>query len=127
MNDITNDRIDIVLPALPCRIGVLPGENDRTQPVRVEMSVEVDLRRAAASGDIEHTLDYGELHGRLRDRVLGGTWTLLEALAGALLDEALDFPRVRVARVMVEKCTPPFPTAIGPVRVHMRREGEVTA
>lgn len=125
MNAHDDHRIDLELPELPCRIGVLPGENARTQPVRVELSVNLDLAPAAASGELADALDYAALHERARARVLSQTWTLLESLASELLDDALADPRVRAARVMVEKCTPPFPTAVGPVRIHMgrRREG----
>ena len=127
MNDLTRDRIDLVLPELPCRIGVLPGENERTQPVRVELGAEIDLTSAALSGELEQTLDYAALHQKALDCVLGETWTLVEVLAGALLDAALEDPRVRAARVMVEKCAPPFPQAVGPVRIHMSRRREVDA
>jgi len=116
------DRIEIELPPLPCRIGALPGENARTQPVRVSLVVHLDLAEAAASGDLDDALDYGLLHRKIRTRVLAETWTLLESLAGAVLDDALDDARVKSASVMVEKCTPPFESAVGPVRIHMRRQ-----
>lgn len=118
---VHHDRIEIDLPPLPCRIGVLPGESARTQPVRVELVVHLDLFEAAASGDLDDALDYGLLHRKVRTRILAETWTLLEALAGSILDDALEDPRVTSAAVMVEKCTPPFDTAVGPVRIHMRR------
>ena len=121
MSETISDRIDILLPELPCRIGVLPGENDRIQPIRVELGVDLDLEAAARTGELDSSLDYATLHGRATERILSERWTLLEVLAGSLLDLCLDDDRVRSARVMVEKCAPPFPTAVGPVRVHMRR------
>lgn len=126
MNDLMDDHIELVFPELPCRIGVLPGENERIQPVRIELAVELSLDPAARTGNLEDTLDYGTLHARARERVLAETWTLLEGLGGALLDLALEDRRVRAASVMVEKSVPPFDTAVGPVRVHMRRRREET-
>lgn len=127
MSHPTEDRIDLEFPELPCRIGVLPGENEHIQPVRVELGVELALDPAARSGHLDDTLDYATLHRRARERILGETWTLLEGLADSLLEVALEDRRVRAASVMVEKCVPPFQTAVGPVRVHMRRRrGEAT-
>ena len=114
MSTPTADRIEILLPELPCRIGVLPGENLRTQPVRVELTVELDLRAAAEQARIEATLDYAALHAAVRRRVLAERWTLVEALAGAVLDDALADARVTRARVTVEKCRPPRGGATGP-------------
>lgn len=120
MRNGNHDRIELRLPSLPCRIGVLPGENEWTQPVRVELSVELDLS-AAPQGGLSATLDYATLHRCVRGRVLSQRWELVEELAGALLDDALADERVRRAHVMVEKCAPPLGIGTGPVRIHMTR------
>lgn len=120
MRTENHDRIELRLPSLPCRIGVLPGENEWTQPVRVELTVDLDLSMAPGRG-LDSTLDYAGLHRVVRERVLSQRWDLVEALAGALLEDALADERVRRAHVMVEKCAPPLGIGAGPVRIHMTR------
>lgn len=122
------DLIELRLPTLPCRIGVLEGENERTQPVRVEVRLEVDLERAGQSGRIEDTVDYACVHAAVRRCVLTRRWTLVEALARSILVEVLEVdPRILAAGVRVEKCEPPLGDAAGPVTIHLHRTREAIA
>ena len=45
------DTLRIELPELPCRIGILEGENETPQPVRVAVTVETDLARVLESAN----------------------------------------------------------------------------
>ena len=116
------DTIHLALPDLPCRIGVLPGENEAPQPVRAEVSVEVDLDPAMASGKLSDSVDYAPLHRALVRRICGSRWTLLEGLAGALMDEALRPEGVRAATISLTKVAPPLGDGAGPVTLRLRRK-----
>lgn len=122
------DLIDIELPPLPCRIGVLEGENERPQPVRVGLRLEMDLDRAGRSGRLEDTVDYARVHAVVRGLVLARRWTLVESLARAILHDTLaSDSRILAAGVTVQKCEPPLGDAAGPVTIHMHRTREAIA
>lgn len=122
------DFIDIDLPPLPCRIGVLEGENALTQPVVVKVRLEVDLEAAGRSGRLHDTVDYAVVHAAVRHCVLTRRWTLVEALARAILEVILETdPRILAAAATVQKCEPPLGDAVGPVTIHMRRTREALA
>jgi dihydroneopterin aldolase len=96
------DTLRIELPELPCRIGVLEGENETPQPVRA--------------------VDYAPLHGTLVRLICDEQWTLIEGLAGAVMERTLRVGGVRAATVEVTKVTPPLGEATGPVTLRFRRE-----
>ncbi len=122
------DLIELRLPTLPCRIGVLEGENERTQPVRVEVRLEIDLERAGQSGRLDDTVDYAHVHAAVCLCVLTRRWTLVESLARAILVEVLGVDqRILAAGVTLEKCAPPLGDAAGPVTIHLHRTREAIA
>jgi len=116
------DTLCLELPALPCRIGVLPGEAEKPQPVRARVVVELELNRVLRSGELADSVDYGPLHASLVATICGRRWSLLESLGGALMEEALRPAGVRAAVVRLTKVEPPFPDAVGPVTLEFRRE-----
>lgn len=120
----TPDLVEWPGMLLPCRIGVLPGESDRPQLLRLFLRVYADLTPAMASGRIEDTLDYGRLSEEIRRVVDRGPWTLLESLAGELLRELTRDPRVARAAVRISKENPPLPEDVGPVAVEIERSRE---
>jgi 7,8-dihydroneopterin aldolase/epimerase/oxygenase len=122
------DHIDLRLPPLPCRIGVLEGENDRPQPVVVGVRLDVDLERAGRSGRLEDTVDYAAVHEVVCRAVLARRWTLVESLAHCIvLDTLAVDPRILGVTVTVEKCEPPLGDAAGPVKIHLSRTREAIA
>lgn len=85
-------RIDTV-------IGVFDWERRVRQTVSLDLDMAADIRRAGASDDIEHTLDYKAVAKRLIAFVEASEFQLVETLAekvaGILLEE-FDIPWVRV-------------------------------
>ena len=84
------DRIFIDGLRLDCRIGVTDEERRLTQNVLVDVSLFLDLRRAAASGRIEDTTDYREAKRLFSRFVSEGEFRLLESLAEGIASIALD-------------------------------------
>ena len=115
------DSLRIELPELPCRIGILEGENETPQPVKAVVTVELDLGAVLESGDLADSVDYAPLHAVLVHRIRDEQWTLIEGLAGALMEEALAVDGVSAATVELTKVTPPLGPDSGPVTLRFRR------
>lgn len=115
------DLLEWTSMRLPCRIGVLPGESDRPQPLRVRLRLRADLTAATESGELGDTLDYARISEQVRAVVEDGPWTLLEKLAGEILREVTRDPRVMRASVRLTKDRPPLGPEVGPISVEIER------
>lgn len=104
--------------------GVLPEERDRAQPFTLDLDVRLDTRRAAASDDLEDTVDYGALCQRAADVVATTSHRLLEALADAVARAVLQDERVMGVAVTVRKLRPPVPVQVGSIGVRVVRGRE---
>jgi dihydroneopterin aldolase len=83
--------------------GYLEAERRLGQRFLVDLWVEVD-ETAAASDDIDHTVDYRHLAAAVREVFGGPERLLLEGLAGAVVDSILErFAAVDSVRVRVRK------------------------
>jgi dihydroneopterin aldolase len=99
MRGFAMDRIFIEGLRLDCRIGVTDEERRLSQKVLVDVSLFLDLRRAAASGRIQDTADYSEAKRLFSQFVSEGEFRLLEILAEGIASIALE--RLGVERVAV--------------------------
>jgi dihydroneopterin aldolase len=88
---------------LNANIGVYHREKGQLQPVRIN----VDLTVEEADGDIgdrlENVVDYGAVVDGIKAILAGGHLNLVETLAERVAAFCLADPRVRVARVRIEK------------------------
>jgi len=116
------DTITLEPATLPCRIGVLEGENEQPQPVRIRLKLEVDLERVLSSGRLQDTVDYGPLHELCVQTVCGRRWGLIEELGAELMRVALATDGVLAVAVRVSKLDPPLGDGAGPVTLEFRRE-----
>ena len=94
------DRIFIENLRLDCLIGVTGEERRRAQKVVVDVSLILDLGRAASSKRIEDTVDYREAKRQISQFVSTGEFLLLESLAEGIASLALD--RFKIERVVVK-------------------------
>ena len=101
--------------------GVLPAERAQGQDFLVDAVLHVDVREAAASDDLQDTVDYGVLAVRLAEVVAGEPVDLLETLAERLAAVCLADPRVGTAQVTVHKPGAPVPLAFDDVTVTVVR------
>ena len=90
---------DLVLPA---HIGIYEHEKAEVQRVRINLDLEVE-DGAPEADEIDHVVSYEPLVHAARDILAAGHIALLETLAERLAAECLSDPRVRLARVRVEK------------------------
>ena len=91
---------DIVLAA---HIGVHAHEHGRPQRVRINIDLNVADDGADARDELSRVVDYEALAMTVRRIVGGGHVKLVETLAERLADACLADPRVRHARIRVEK------------------------
>jgi 7,8-dihydroneopterin aldolase/epimerase/oxygenase len=101
--------------------GVFDFERRDGQDFVIDVDLELDLAKAAASDHIDDTVHYGELAGRLAEIVGGEPVNLIETLADRLTAACLDDDRVTAATVTVHKPQAPIPHEFADVAVTLRR------
>ena len=116
------DRITLHGIEVWARHGVSPGERQRGQPFVVHVSMELDLAPAAASDDLDDTVDYATVADRVASAAADGPPDLLETVADRVCAAVLSDERVAAVEVTVEKPHAPLPVAAAGVSVTLRRE-----
>jgi dihydroneopterin aldolase len=101
--------------------GVYDFERAEGQDFLIDVTLELDLTRAAKSDDVADTVHYGELAERLAAAVAGEPVNLIETLADRLLTVCLADARVDAATVTVHKPQAPIPREFADVAVTLRR------
>ncbi|MGH3443272.1 MAG: dihydroneopterin aldolase [Nitriliruptorales bacterium] len=97
-------------------------ERERGQPFIVDVTLEADLERAAATDDLGDTVDYAPLSRRIAEAAAQGPHTLLETVASRVLDVVLEDERVTAAEVTVTKPHAPLPVPTSGVSVTLQRD-----
>jgi 7,8-dihydroneopterin aldolase/epimerase/oxygenase len=97
------DRITITGLRAMGRHGADTDERRRPQPFEMNLSIDLDLRAAAASDELSDTVNYAELTRRVRTVVEATSFALLEALAAAVLDAVFEDRRIVAAEVTIAK------------------------
>ena len=100
------DRLSLIGMRFAGRHGVHAEEKVTPQPFEVDVVLHADLEPAADSDDLGATVDYGALFELVRGIVEGGSYDLIEALAGAIArallvvtpPEMVDAVEVRVRK-----------------------------
>lgn len=91
------------------RHGLAPGERDQAQPFEIDLDLYLDLAPAAASDNLDDTVDYGPLSSRIVALVEEESFDLIEILAERIARLAKEDPRVESVRVSLRKLRPPVP------------------
>ncbi|MEV6842671.1 dihydroneopterin aldolase [Actinoplanes sp. NPDC051411] len=122
-----SDRIVLTGLRARGRHGVYDFEREQGQDFVVDVVLEIDLDKAAATDDVADTVHYGELAERLVAVITGEPVNLIETLAGRLAEACLSDPRVAAAEVTVHKPQAPIPHDFADVAVTLRRDRSHTA
>lgn len=126
MSELTSsDRIELRgLTALGV-CGALPEEQDRAQPLEVDLDIEADLTTAGESDDLDETVDYGAVCELVERVITTERFGLLERLAARIAELILSDDRVLGVTVTVRKRRPPVAQimATSGVRITRRRTG----
>jgi dihydroneopterin aldolase len=116
------DRITLSSMRYEGHIGASEEEQLFPQMLEVDLVLEADLSAAAMSDDLAETIDYGPLVALTERTVEGGTFRLLEGLAGALARDVLAADaRILSVSVRVRKLAVPLDVAMDHVEVEIRR------
>ncbi len=102
--------------------GILPEEVERRQPFEIDVDVELDLRGAASSDDLENTIDYGALVGQITKLAEDVRYGLLERFASEISETVLSYDQADATTVTVRKLRPPVPADLASSGVTIRRE-----
>jgi len=103
------DRIELRGLTVRGHHGVFEHERRNGQEFVVDITVWIDLDRAAASDDLTDTLDYGALAARMADIVGGPARNLIETVAAEIADDVMGDERVQAVEVVVHKPQAPVP------------------
>ena len=104
------------------RHGVLSEETARGQDFEVTIRLELPLRAAGVTDDLNQTVDYRAVHALVRGIMEGPRRKLVEALAETLADGLLQaFSRIQAVDVEVVKIQPPVDFPSGGLGVRIRR------
>ena len=88
--------------------GCLPQERIVGADYSVSLRCTVDLRKAAATDNLKHTVDYSLLYNIVKSE-MGTPVNLLENVAGKILKNVRYYaPAVKHATVTICKLNPPF-------------------
>jgi dihydroneopterin aldolase/2-amino-4-hydroxy-6-hydroxymethyldihydropteridine diphosphokinase len=102
-------------------IGALPHEREIAQPLRIDLSIGLDLRNAGRSDELNDTVHYGLVCERVVAMARDSKDILLERLAAKVADVVLEFDLVETVDVKVTKLRPPVPEAVESTSVVLTR------
>jgi len=101
--------------------GFLDEEQVLGQWFQVDLTLWVDLSKAAESDRIEDTYDYRSDVAAVLSLIRTERFRLIERLAGAIADIMLSSGRVEQVTVRLTKMHPPIPDFTGQVAVEITR------
>ena len=84
-------------------IGVYDWEKETLQDLVINVTIDFDGEKAAASDDIEDTIDYKAMNKKIISFVEKNSFNLLERVAAGIRDIVFEDPAARWASVKVEK------------------------
>jgi len=115
------DRIELRGLRVHGHHGVYEHERRDGQEFVVDVTVWIDLDRAAATDALADTLDYGKLAQRAADIVGGPAKNLIESVAGELAEDVMRDDRIHAVEVVLHKPRAPIPLTFDDVAVVARR------
>jgi len=103
MTTAVADKVFITGLRATAVIGIYDWERETRQNLRLDLEMESDVRRAAASEDITDALDYEKISNRVREFVEQSEFQLIETLAEQLATLLLSEFHVPWLRLTVHK------------------------
>lgn len=101
--------------------GALPEEQDRPQPLEVDLDIHADLGPSGVSDDLDDTIDYGAVCELVERVVTTERFQLLERLAARIAEVVLSDDRVQGVTVAVRKLRPPVAQIVDTSGVRITR------
>lgn len=123
-SDAPADRIELRGISAWAHHGVLAHETELGQEFTLDLVLHVDLSVAAASDELDDTVDYGTVASAAHAALVGPSARLVEHVAGRVADAVLAVdPRIAAVDVALHKPAAPLvvPATDVVVRVHRPR------
>lgn len=105
------------------RVGLLPHEQAIPQPLELDLTVWLSLRRVGETDSARNLLDYRDLYRLVSDTVGASHHRLLEALCEKIAARSLKLPGVERVRVAARKPHAPIDGPLDFVEVVLERDG----
>lgn len=103
------------------RCGVTQEERRKPQPLAIDLELTCQTEPAAASDDIQHTVDYAQVANRVLELAATQDFSLLETFAERILAMLFaEFPVDR-AKIWLRKLAPPLKPVTRSVGVQLER------
>ncbi len=115
------DRIEIMGLSGIGYHGVFDHERREGQEFRVDVTLHVDMARAAASDELADTVDYGTIATEVHAIITGDPVDLIETLASRIADTCLAHDDVLGVEVAVHKPQAPITVPFDDVVVRITR------
>lgn len=116
-----SDRITLRGMRFHTLVGLLPHEEKFPQPLELDLTVYLSLRRVGEADSPRMLLDYRTLHKLVADTVGTSHHKLLEALCEQIAHQALALDGVGRVRVAARKPHAPIPGPVDFVEVVIER------
>ena len=116
-----SDRIELRGLVASGFCGALPEEQQRPQPLEVDIDLHLDLTAATSSDALDDTVDYGALCAMVERVIVTERFTLLERLAARVAEVSLADDRASAVSVTVRKLRPPVSQQLATAGVHLER------
>ena len=97
------DRIHIRDLMLRCIVGINDWEREKKQDVLINITLYADLKTACQTDRIEDTVDYKAIKQKVVNMVEASSYMLVERLVEEIAIICLEHPKVRRAKVLLEK------------------------
>lgn len=104
--------------------GVLGHEQQFGQEFSVDVAIDADFDAAAATDDLAHTVDYGQVATVVHARITGEPFELIETLADRIAADVAILPGVQAVAVSVHKPHAPMPVGVSDVIVTRYRRAQ---
>jgi dihydroneopterin aldolase len=119
--DDTTDTIELRRLVAVGYCGMLPEEQQRPQPLEIDLDIRADLGPAGTTDHVDDTVDYGAVCDIVERVVRTERFALLERLAARLAEVVLRDERVESVTVAVRKLRPPVPHHLATAGVRITR------
>ncbi len=117
-----HDSISLKGMRFHTRVGLLPHEQRIPQPLELDLTVWLSLRRVGETDSARNLLDYRDLYRVVEETVGGSHHRLLEALCEKVAARALKLHGVERVRVAARKPHAPIDGPLDFVEVVLERD-----
>ena len=121
MSAITGDRVTLTGLRASAFHGVFEHERRTGQVFIIDVTVQVDLRAAAANDDLDQTIHYGVLAEEVVAVVEANPVDLIETVAQRIADAVLAHPAAHSTRVTLHKPSAPITVPFDDVAITITR------